>query len=165
VISKLDELNSAPDDATLRAALGACCTARAWVARVIVGRPYADRDALHRASDAACVELDDAGLAEALAGHPRIGERANNAWSRREQAGVSDADAGVRARLVRCNAAYEQRFGHVYLVCATGRTAEELLAVCESRLANDVDTERAVVLGELAKINRIRLDKLLGMEG
>jgi 2-oxo-4-hydroxy-4-carboxy-5-ureidoimidazoline decarboxylase len=71
----------------------------------------------------------------------------------------------VRARLAQCNAAYEQRFGHVYLVCATGRTAEELLAVCEDRLGNDAETERGVVLGELAKINRIRLDKLLGAEG
>jgi 2-oxo-4-hydroxy-4-carboxy-5-ureidoimidazoline decarboxylase len=68
-------------------------------------------------------------------------------------------------RLAQCNAAYEERFGHVYLVCATGRSADELLALCERRLANDADSERAVVLGELAKINRIRLDKLLGAEG
>jgi 2-oxo-4-hydroxy-4-carboxy-5-ureidoimidazoline decarboxylase len=160
----LDEFNSARDDATLRAALGDCCAARPWVAGMIAGRPYPDREAIHDASDAATAELDDVALSDALAGHPRIGERANHAWSRQEQAGVSDADAGVRARLAQCNAAYEQRFGHVYLVCATGRTAEELLAVCEDRMANDADTERDVVLGELAKINRIRLDKLLGAE-
>jgi 2-oxo-4-hydroxy-4-carboxy-5-ureidoimidazoline decarboxylase len=161
----LDELNAACDDATLRAALGACCTAQAWVAKMIAGRPYTDREALHRASDAATAELDAAGLSEALAGHPRIGERTDSAWSQQEQAGVSGADAELRARLMQCNAAYEQRFGHVYLVCATGRTAEELLAVCAGRLANDADTERHVVLGELAKINHIRLDKLLGAEG
>jgi 2-oxo-4-hydroxy-4-carboxy-5-ureidoimidazoline decarboxylase len=161
----LDEFNSAPDDATLRVALGECCTAQAWVARVVAGRPYPDREALQRASDTASAELDDPGLSEALAGHPRIGERADSAWSRQEQAGVSGADADVRMRLAQCNAAYEERFGHVYLVCATGRSADELLALCERRLANDADSERAVVLGELAKINRIRLDKLLGAEG
>ena len=161
----LDELNSARDDAALRAALGECCAAQSWVARMITGRPYPDREAIREASDAATAELDDVALSDALAGHPRIGERANHAWSRHEQARVSAAGADVRARLAQCNAAYEQRFGHVYLVCATGRTAEELLAVCEDRLGNDAETERGVVLGELAKINRIRLDKLLGAEG
>jgi 2-oxo-4-hydroxy-4-carboxy-5-ureidoimidazoline decarboxylase len=161
----LDELNSARDDDTLRVALAQCCAARSWLDRVIDGRPYADHAALLLASDDATASLDDIGLSEALAGHVRIGERAHNAWSRQEQAGVSDADADVRARLAECNAAYEIRFGHVYLVRATGRKAEELLAICESRLANDAAAERDVVLGELAKINRIRLDKLLDVEG
>jgi 2-oxo-4-hydroxy-4-carboxy-5-ureidoimidazoline decarboxylase len=161
----LAELNSARDGDRLRAALADCCAAQTWIARMIGGRPYPDREALHHASDTATTELDDGGLAEALAGHPRIGERTRGAWSRQEQAGMSDADDSVRAQLAGCNAEYEQRFGHVYLVCATGRTAAELLALCQSRLANDADTERGVVIGELVKINRIRLDKLIVEEG
>jgi 2-oxo-4-hydroxy-4-carboxy-5-ureidoimidazoline decarboxylase len=70
----------------------------------------------------------------------------------------------LRGQLAAANAAYEQRFRHVYLVCATGRSAAELLAICRSRLGNDPATERRVVLGELAKINQLRLRKLLARE-
>jgi 2-oxo-4-hydroxy-4-carboxy-5-ureidoimidazoline decarboxylase len=162
----LDWLNAAPD-ADLRAALSACCAADSWVSRVGGGRPYPDADALYAASDTATAALDDAGLDQALAAHPRIGKRAaghNGAWSRQEQAGVAGADDALRGQLAAANAAYEQRFGHVYLVCATGRSAAELLAVCQSRLGNDPATERRVVLGELAKINQLRLRKLLAPE-
>jgi 2-oxo-4-hydroxy-4-carboxy-5-ureidoimidazoline decarboxylase len=157
----LASLNQAPDDDRLRTELAACCAARSWVAALLAGRPFADQDALFAASDAAVAELTDAGLAEALAAHPRIGDRTGEAWSRQEQAGVASASAGLHAELASANAAYEQRFGQVYLVCATGRSAEELLAVCRSRLGNDPATERAVVLAELAKISRLRLGKLL----
>jgi 2-oxo-4-hydroxy-4-carboxy-5-ureidoimidazoline decarboxylase len=153
-------LNDAPD-ALLRTELAACCAARSWIAALIAGRPFADQDALFAASDAATAELTDAGLAEALAAHPRIGDRTGEAWSRQEQAGVAMASADLHAELAAANAAYEQRFGQVYLVCATGRSAEELLAICRSRLDHDPATERAVVLAELAKINRLRLAKLL----
>ena len=157
-------LNSAPDDAALRGELATCCAARSWITALVAGRPFADEEELFAASDAAIGELTDAGLAEALAGHPRIGERTGGAWSRQEQAGVASAGAVVQAELAAANAAYEQRFGHVYLVCATGRSAEELLAVCRTRLGNDPATERAVVLAELAKISRLRLAKLLASE-
>lgn len=163
----LDTLNAAPDDDTLRAALSACCAARSWGSAVIVGRPYRNEAALYASSDAATASLDDAGLAEALAGHPRIGERAaagHGAWSRQEQSGVASADADVIARLAAANAAYEELFGHVYLVCATGKGADELLELCQARLSNDPVTERGVVLDELAKINRLRLTKLLHSE-
>ncbi|MGH8823579.1 MAG: 2-oxo-4-hydroxy-4-carboxy-5-ureidoimidazoline decarboxylase, partial [Jiangellaceae bacterium] len=83
-------------------------------------------------------------------------------WSRREQAGVHDADAATRHRLAAANRAYEDRFGHVYLVCATGKSAEELLAILAGRLRNDPLSERGTVRAELGKINRIRLQKLLG---
>jgi 2-oxo-4-hydroxy-4-carboxy-5-ureidoimidazoline decarboxylase len=86
------------------------------------------------------------------------------AWSQQEQSGVTRANAGVRAELAAANAAYEERFGHVYLVAATGKDAEELLAIARSRLTNDRVTERGVVLAELAKINRLRLAKLLHEE-
>lgn len=162
----LDWFNTAPEP-EIRAALRACCAADSWVSRVGAGRPYPDGDALRAASDEATAALDDAGLAQALAGHPRIGERPpgdDGAWSRQEQAGVAGASDGLRVQLAEANAAYEQRFGHVYLVCAAGRSAAELLAVCRSRLGNDPAAERGVVLGELAKINQLRLRKLLSPE-
>ncbi len=159
----MDWFNDAPAD-ELRTALRACCAADPWIDRLIDARPFADEDALATASDQATAELDDEGLAQALAGHPRIGERADGAWSRQEQSGMSAADADTRAELAAANAEYERRFGHVYLVCATGLRAAELLAVCQARLGNDAATEHAVVLVELAKINRLRLDKLLHAE-
>lgn len=162
----LDWLNTAPDD-ELRTALLTCCAAERWAARITAHRPYPDEDALSAVSDDATAALNDAGLAQALAGHPRIGERGSGrdgAWSRQEQSGVADAGDDVRTRLAAANAAYEERFGHVYLVFATGKSAEELLAICTARLRNDPTTERGIVLAELAKINRLRLGKLLHPE-
>jgi 2-oxo-4-hydroxy-4-carboxy-5-ureidoimidazoline decarboxylase len=160
----LAAFNAEPDESRLRAELAACCAAPAWIAALLAGRPFADEEAVCAGSDAAIAELTDAELAEALRAHPRIGDRPagpEGEWSRQEQAGTASAGATVRAELAEANAAYEQRFGHVYLVCATGRSAEELLAVCRSRLDNPPAAERAVVLGELAKISRLRLAKLL----
>lgn len=169
--ARLAELNRASDE-QLRIGLSSCCAAESWVARVLAGRPYEDEAELFAVADAATAELDSAGLEQALGGHPRIGERdpghgtgaRSGSWSRQEQAGVASADAELLAELAAANAAYEQRFGHVYLVCASGRSAAELLEVCRGRLENDPATERAVVLEELAKINRLRLGKLLSEE-
>jgi 2-oxo-4-hydroxy-4-carboxy-5-ureidoimidazoline decarboxylase len=163
----LDALNDAADDKRLRGDLGACCAAQSWIAAVLASRPYADEEALFAVSDRATEKLDDAGFAEALAAHPRIGDRPigpEASWSRQEQSGVPSADADTRAQLAVANAEYEQRFGHTYLVCATGKSAEALLEICRSRLGNDPVAERRVVLAELAKISRIRLDKLLHPE-
>ncbi len=129
------------------------CSAPRWAEQVEAGRPYGSPGALQ---DAAAAALTDADLDPALAGHPRIGERAGGA-SAREQAGVAAAGDDVRAALAAGNTAYEQRFGHVYLVCASGRSAEDLLATLRSRLGNDPATERRVALGELAAINRLRI--------
>jgi allantoicase len=158
-------LNSVPA-AQAGQLLASCCASRAWVERMAAGRPYADLDALLEASDRAIRELGRDDLAEALSGHPRIGQRAAGAsteatWSRQEQASVADADAEVRAALVEGNRAYEQRFGHVFLVRASGRSARELLAALRQRLGNDPDTEWGVVAEELGEITRLRLERLL----
>ena len=97
-----------------------------------------------------------------MAGHPRIGERSTHAASQREQSGVGD---DVRDALAEGNREYEQRFGHVYLVCASGRSGDELLAVLRSRLGNDPAHERTVVRAELGDINRLRLQRLLDEGG
>jgi 2-oxo-4-hydroxy-4-carboxy-5-ureidoimidazoline decarboxylase len=158
--------NALPADRA-EVALLACCSSRPWARMVLEGRRYESVAAVLAAADAALAGLTESELDQALAGHPRIGERpaaGHSAWSAREQAGVAGADADVQAALVAGNRAYEERFGHVYLVCATGRSAAELLALLNQRLGNDPATERAVVRAELGKINRIRLGRMLSEE-
>jgi 2-oxo-4-hydroxy-4-carboxy-5-ureidoimidazoline decarboxylase len=148
-----------------RDALLACCRAGRWAGQVTAGRPYPSLAALQAAA-ADALTGDD--VAEALAGHPRIGQApaaGHSSWSRSEQSGVAAAGDQVRDELAAGNQAYEARFGHIYLVCATGRSAPELLGILRARLANDPGTERGVVRDELIKINDLRLAKLLGAEG
>jgi allantoicase len=158
-------LNSLPA-AQAHQVLASCCAARAWVERMAAGRPYADVDSLLGASDGAARELGRDDLTEALSAHPRIGDRAAGAsteadWSRQEQAGVGDAASEVRAALEEGNRAYEERFGHVFLIRASGRSAEELLAALRERLGNDPATEWGLVAEELREITRLRLERLL----
>ncbi len=161
----VDELNKLPEDA-VRQALHGCCSSGRWIDALAARRPFAGAAALLAASDAAVAGLSEADLRDALAGHPRIGDRRvvaeREGSSGQEQAGVRDADAGLRQALDEGNAEYERRFGHIYLACATGRSASELLAFLRERLGNDQETEWGVVASELAKINQIRLRKLIG---
>jgi 2-oxo-4-hydroxy-4-carboxy-5-ureidoimidazoline decarboxylase len=145
----------------------ACCASGAWARAVAAGRPYPDAAALAAAGEAALTGLTWPDIAEALAAHPRIGQRDQRsgreaAWSRREQAGVDGAGTAVRGALVEANREYEERFGHVFLIFATGRTPDELLAAARDRLGHDEPTERRVVRAELAKITRLRLERLVG---
>src|SRR5215470_13631494 len=160
-MSSVREFNRLPvEDA--REALGRCCSAGRWIDGMASGRPYASVDDLLAASDAAVAALTEADLREALAGHPRIGERRVTAgWSGQEQAGVSSAGEALLQALDDGNAEYERRFGNIYLACATGRDAAELVDFLRQRLGNDRQTEWAVIASELAKINQIRLRKLL----
>lgn len=161
---ELDHFNNVPETDLLEPLL-ACCASKAWVAAVLAGRPYAAREDLHASSDDAVASLGDVDLDDALAGHPRIGgriEESHARWARDEQSGMAGADADVSERIRHGNVAYEERFGHVYLVCATGLGSGELLSILEQRLGNDPTTETRVVRDELAKINRLRLDRLLG---
>lgn len=150
-----------------RELLLACCAAPAWAGRVADGRPYRDLDAVLAESDQAVAALSAGELGDALAGHPRIGQGAAEpgsravVWSSQEQSGVATASETARRELAELNAVYEQRFGHIYLVRAAGRSAGELLAMLRRRLDNDEATEWGVVRAELAQINRIRLRKLL----
>lgn len=136
----------------------AVCAAPRWVSAVVGGRPYGSVAALQ---DAAGAALGDGDLDDAMAGHPRIGDRGAGGRSGAEQSRVSAAGDDVRAALAAGNAEYERRFGHVYLVCAAGRSAEDLLATLHARLGNDPAAERTVALGELAAINRLRLAALV----
>lgn len=134
------------------------CASGAWGAAVLAGRPYGDVEALLAASDAAMAALTTEDLAEAMAGHPPIGRpKPGDARSAREQSGVGEA---LREELLELNLAYQDRHGHVFLICATGRTGEEMRAAIKERIGNDTDTEREIVRTELGKINRIRLRRL-----
>ena len=154
------------DAGALRPRLHACLGVDRWVEEVLRGRPYADREALLEVADGAALELDDTELASALAGHPRIGERASApehdaAQSAREQAGVDRNDARVARALLEGNAAYEDRFDRVFLIRAAGRSAAEILAELRRRLGNDDLTERAETVDQLRQIALLRLEGLL----
>jgi len=164
---------------TAQQALLDCCSAPAWADQMTAGRPYSSAEDAIRRSNAIIAALSAADLTEALAGHPRIGERpdASHAstsqhgasqsaaspanWSRQEQSGVDARDTATTRALAAANLEYEQRFGHIYLVCASGRTGQELLALLRGRLANKPEDEWQVVRTELQKINAIRLQRLL----
>lgn len=157
----LPAFNALPDGRA-REVLLACCRAAGWAAKVAAGRPYTSLGSLLPRARAA---LTDEDVLEALDGHPRIGDArasARGSWSRGEQAGVSGSGEVVLAELAAGNRAYEERFGHIYLVCAAGRSATELLAILRDRLGHDPDTERQVTREELRKINELRLTKLIG---
>ncbi|MBF6546383.1 2-oxo-4-hydroxy-4-carboxy-5-ureidoimidazoline decarboxylase [Nocardia brasiliensis] len=156
----LDRFDAMPQDAAVEALL-ACCSSPQWARALAAGRPYSSVGAVLDTADTVLAGLPEAEIDRALAGHPRIGERPHSAASAREQAGVAGAPDEVHAALAAGNRAYEQRFGYRYLVCASGRTGSELLALLQDRLHNDVETERRVMRTELAKINRLRLRALL----
>jgi 2-oxo-4-hydroxy-4-carboxy-5-ureidoimidazoline decarboxylase len=160
----LQDFNHAPAD-RLRPMLAACCDVPRWVDGVLAGRPYGDAAAVIKVADLAVRDLEDSEVDQALAAHPRIGDRPDGdsteaAWSRSEQAGVAD-DAGIRAALAVGNREYEQRFGRVFLICATGLSAQEMLTSLRRRLTNDHATEAAVVRDELRKIAVLRLAKVV----
>lgn len=188
---QLARFNALPPDEA-EAELLACCATPSWAAAVAAGRPYATIASVLAASDDAFVRMPAADLSAAVAAHPRIGDRATSdaagpaasspdtagrgeltrvspghegEWSRQEQAGVAGASVDTMAALAVGNKAYEERFGQVFLICATGLSAAEMLAALRTRLGNDPDTEAKIVREELRKITGLRLRKLLGGDG
>jgi 2-oxo-4-hydroxy-4-carboxy-5-ureidoimidazoline decarboxylase len=150
------------------------CASTRWIERLVGSRPHGSLSRLAAASDVAIAALGWPDIEEALAAHPRIGDRAlrqeppgqeppgqdrESSWSRQEQAAAAGAGAGVQAELRAGNAEYEQRFGHVFLICATGRSATEMLSALHGRLGNDAAAEREIVRSELVQIVRLRLAK------
>ncbi len=152
------------------AELLACCGSREWARQVAAARPWPGWDDLAAVADRVWAGLGRDDWLQAFAAHPRIGERTPPAgapdrgvgWSGGEQAGAAAAaDAAVLAGLAEGNRDYEARFGHVFLVCASGRGAGELLGELRRRLGNDPATELRVAVEEQRKITRLRLDKLV----
>ena len=163
-----EHLNALPAERA-EGELLACCASREWARRMAAARPFRDAAELLERADTVWWSLGEADWHEAFRGHPRIGERKaaagqgdrERAWSAGEQAGMDRAAEDTRRAMEEGNRAYEERFGHIYLVCATGRSADEMLDLLHARLANDPETEMRVAAGEQARITRLRLEKLL----
>ena len=164
----LEQLNRLPDDEA-RAAFERCCRARAWVERVCAGRPFRNRAGLFAAAERAADKLRRPDWLEAFAQHPRIGDRealrtkfaASAAWAGEEQQGAAAAPAATLDLLAEGNRAYEEKFGYIFIVCATGKSAGEMLGLLEARLGTDPEAELGHAAEEQMTITRLRLEKLL----
>lgn len=164
-MAALDEFNAEPAERAAEALRG-CNAAPGFAAEVLAGRPYPDREALVAAAERISRALPWDEVAAALAAHPRIGDRVRGSSaeaeaSRREQGSMSTAGDDVRAALIEGNRAYEERFGHVFLVRAAGRAPEEMLAELRRRLGNEEAAERAEVTEQLAQITGLRVRGLV----
>jgi 2-oxo-4-hydroxy-4-carboxy-5-ureidoimidazoline decarboxylase len=152
----LASFNAAPADEAISAMLG-CCASRRFAAAMAAGRPYPSTAAALAAVDAAFESLTWPDVLEAMDRHPRIGARVSG-QSATEQSGVAEATRGA---FIAGNAAYEDRFGRVFLICATGLTGDQMLKALEERLTNDEEMERTVATTELRKITLLRVAKAL----
>lgn len=164
----LARLNALPSQEA-HAALLRCCGSTRWVEGMLARRPFGDEAQLYAEADRLWDEEsgpDD--WREAMTHHPRIGERqlrekfgSTAGWSSQEQKGIDGAGEDVLSALAEGNRAYEDKFGFIFLVCATGKTAAQMLELLRARLPNARDEELRVAAGEQRKITRIRLEKLL----
>ncbi|MDX3457611.1 2-oxo-4-hydroxy-4-carboxy-5-ureidoimidazoline decarboxylase [Streptomyces sp. ME02-8801-2C] len=156
---------NALEESAARVALHEACASTAWGRHLLAKRPYATAEDLYAASDTATAELTADDLAEAMAGHPPIGRpRPGDPTSAREQRGMAGASEELKAEMLELNLAYQERFGHVFLICATGLTGEQMRDSVRERIGNTPEREREIVRTELGKINRIRLGNLVQEE-
>ena len=163
-------LNQAPPREAADA-LFRCCGCAGWAIAMTAARPFASAEALHASAEAQWARASREDILEAFSHHPRIGDRealrsrfpATHQWSEGEQsAAAASADERILDELARANREYEARFGHIFIVCATSKTAPEILSLLKARLGNDPETELKIAAGEQMKITRLRLEKLLG---
>jgi OHCU decarboxylase len=163
----LDRWNKAEDSEALRA-MTACCGATRWAEAMTALRPIESVVELSLAADRVWSTMEEADWMEAFACHPRIGDRKpahasakSLAWSRQEQSSAEDADEAVLAELAAGNALYEERFGFTYIVCATGKSAEEMLTILNRRLGRERAAELREAAEQQRQITQIRLGKWL----
>jgi OHCU decarboxylase len=162
----LAEFNSLPL-ARAEATLLDCCGSVRWAKSVATQRPYTDVTALYQTADAVWRNLGGADWLEAFGRHPQIGEKAasgsesSRQWSEVEQAGARSAAENTLERLAEGNRAYREKFGHIFIVCATGKSADEMLAILGERLHNDPGRELHIAAEQQRLITRLRLEKLL----
>jgi OHCU decarboxylase len=156
------------DKANAQSEMIACCGAPRWAAEMVARRPFTSIGDLKATADHVWSTMEEADWLVAFACHPRIGERKNTraasqsaAWSQQEQSSAASATASAVRELAELNARYEQRFGFTYIVCATGKSADEMLAILKRRLANDRATELREGAEQQRQILQIRLGKWL----
>jgi OHCU decarboxylase len=167
----IGKLNRLPAEEA-RAALLACCGSARWASEVAALRPFWDVGQLLNIGGRVWRELPREDWLEAFRAHPKIGEKQAEketgaearAWSEGEQARAREAPAGTLGALAEANREYEGRFGFIFIVCATGKAAEEMLAILRERLNNDPDTELRVAAGEQWRITELRLKKFLNVK-
>jgi 2-oxo-4-hydroxy-4-carboxy-5-ureidoimidazoline decarboxylase len=160
--------NGLPPEEAVREILP-CCDSRTWATRMVSKRPIQDEVSLLATSDVIWRSLGETDWLEAFRSHPRIGETRgektatgqSSAWSAQEQQEAAAADESVRMELKRSNREYEQKFGRIFIVCATGKSASEILEILKSRLQNDEATELRQAAEEQRQIMHIRLKKWL----
>ena len=150
------QIDSSPIEEA-RALLTRACGARRWVDRMLIRRPFGSRDALLAVARDEWFSLDESDWREAFSHHPKIGQKSADQLAAKEQSGVQGARAAVLAALEEANREYEKKFGYIFIVCATGKSAEEMLALLRARLPNDPSTEIRIAAEEQAKIAALRL--------
>jgi OHCU decarboxylase len=168
VNEKLEQLNNTPNEIAEARFLD-CCGSQAWARKMTEARPFADENALMNCAGQIWQSLSPEDWLEAFAAHPKIGalgsaptQKAQSAeWSRGEQSGATDANDSVLDALAETNRLYEDKFGYIFIVCATGKSAEEMLGICRGRLENNDGVEIRKAAEEQRKITEIRLKKLL----
>ena len=168
VYKNFHDLNDLPVDAAEAAFLD-CCGSQTWARRMTDSRPFNTLEQLFETAERTWFALSAADHLEAFAAHPKIGSTRSAAskkkqaadWSAGEQSGVSAAGDDVKQELAEANRLYENKFGFIFIVCATGKSADEMLAVCRARTGNSVETELKLAAAEQWKITEIRLNKLL----
>lgn len=161
------KLNGLPDD-DAQAALTSCCAAERWVSGMLAARPFASDAALFAACDAVAATLTESDWLEAFAAHPLIGDvdslrkkyAATKQLAAGEQSGIDAASEATLRELAELNRSYAERLGFIFIVFATGKTADEMLAILKSRIDNSRDQELANAAAEQLKITRLRIEKL-----
>jgi 2-oxo-4-hydroxy-4-carboxy-5-ureidoimidazoline decarboxylase len=164
----LDTLNALPPDEA-GAEFLKCCGSMNWARQIASARPFENVDALLDSAANIWWSLAPDDWLAAFRSHPKIGERqaeratstTAHAWSEQEQSGINGAAQETTAALAAGNLQYEQRFGYIFIVCASGKSADEMLAILRARLPNDPDQELRIAAGEQAKITSLRLQKLI----
>jgi 2-oxo-4-hydroxy-4-carboxy-5-ureidoimidazoline decarboxylase len=164
-LRRLNELSQ--DEA--RGELLKCCGSSEWAKQLAARRPFESEEELMEAADSIWWSLESKDWLEAFSSHPKIGERKAahpgpkkaQAWSLEEQAGIRDAPRAAMSELMEANRAYEAKFGYIFIVCATGKSTQEMLALLKERLPCDPDKELRIAAGEQSKITQLRLKKLM----
>ena len=165
---KLSQLNALSNSLAEQELLN-CCGSRAWARAMARRRPFAGLESLAQAAGEVWWRLDPEDWMEAFQAHPRIGQRASMVdaspqtrdWSAEEQSAMSRAGVGLTTALEEANQEYFSKFGYIFIVCASGKSAEEMLAFLRSRLSNSPERELRAAAEEQNKITRLRMEKLL----
>lgn len=165
--STLNAWNTLAPEAAV-AVLLSCCASHCWAQAVASQRPYASEQELFQAADTIWATMTEPDWMEAFGAHPRIGERKpahataqSSAWSQQEQFATNTAEQNILAKLAAGNLRYEELFGFTYIVCATGKSADEMLAILERRLTSDRAAELREAAEQQRQITQIRLRKWL----